>query len=226
MRPCNNEEFAFGKERKIGKERSKLLMKNATLSTTSHLQLQLEDEASGFKADFVPNETNVKLEEESSEALEDLNEVDKAIGESVVQAGDEGLTIWQNKHSMRQLKDNLTRWTSDLPEDVVGRLMISRIHSRWDKNSKNKEEEEHVMAGGGEGLKGLMAMEVGSNSDGTKLCYKILFRTRQQSFQAMHESIVHKLLFHPKNLGATTSRGYVLGFGGRQGYAYLLFAMP
>ncbi|MED6169085.1 hypothetical protein PIB30_018007 [Stylosanthes scabra] len=60
----------------------------------------------------------VKLEEEISEALEDLNEVDKAIGESVVQAGDEGLTIWQNKHSMRQLKDNLTCWTSDLPEDV------------------------------------------------------------------------------------------------------------
>ncbi|MED6142367.1 hypothetical protein PIB30_113187, partial [Stylosanthes scabra] len=40
------------------------------------------------------------------------------------------------------------------------------------------------------------------------------------------ESIVHKLLFHPKNLGATTTRGYILGFGGRQGYAYLLLTMP
>ncbi|MED6227182.1 hypothetical protein PIB30_110968, partial [Stylosanthes scabra] len=40
------------------------------------------------------------------------------------------------------------------------------------------------------------------------------------------ESIVHKLLFHPKDLSATTTRGYILGFGGRQGYAYLLLTMP
>ncbi|MED6128603.1 hypothetical protein PIB30_099479 [Stylosanthes scabra] len=40
------------------------------------------------------------------------------------------------------------------------------------------------------------------------------------------ESIVHKLLFYPKDLSATTTRGYILGFSGRQGYAYLLLTMP
>ncbi|MED6206771.1 hypothetical protein PIB30_029858 [Stylosanthes scabra] len=48
-----------------------------------------EEDGSCLKADFLPNETNVKLEG-SSETLEDSNEVDKAIGESAAHGGDEG----------------------------------------------------------------------------------------------------------------------------------------